>query len=82
MGSALLKLVKNVTEPTVLKYCLARMEELLPGTGGAERFLGFVDTMALTLCIILYGFRTDGLRLHKRMVYFVPEGATWMRLRS
>lgn len=30
--------------------------------------------MALTLCIILYGFRTDGLRLHKRMVYFVPEG--------
>lgn len=38
VGSALLKLVKNVTEPTVLKYCLARMEELLPGTGGAERF--------------------------------------------
>ncbi|KAF4147088.1 V-ATPase subunit H [Phytophthora infestans] len=48
VGSALLKLVKNVTEPTVLKYCLARMEELLP----------------------------DGLRLHKRMVYFVPEGST------
>ncbi|KAG6614140.1 V-type proton ATPase subunit H [Phytophthora cinnamomi] len=47
VGSALLKLVKNVTEPTVLKYCLARMEELLP----------------------------DGLRLHKRMVYFVPEGS-------
>ncbi|KAG6959921.1 hypothetical protein JG687_00004654 [Phytophthora cactorum] len=45
---ALLKLVKNVTEPTVLKYCLARMEELLP----------------------------DGLRLHKRMVFFVPEGST------
>ncbi|KAG1710570.1 hypothetical protein DVH05_013296 [Phytophthora capsici] len=48
VGSALLKLVKNVTEPTVLKYCLARMEELLP----------------------------DGLRLHKRMVFFVPEGST------
>uniref|UniRef100_H3GYG9 V-type proton ATPase subunit H n=3 Tax=Phytophthora TaxID=4783 RepID=H3GYG9_PHYRM len=48
VGGALLKLVKNVTEPTVLKYCLARMEELLP----------------------------DGLRLHKRMVYFVPEGST------
>ncbi|KAG7401534.1 V-type proton ATPase subunit H [Phytophthora boehmeriae] len=47
VGSALLKLVKNVTEPTVLKYTLARMEELLP----------------------------DGLRLRKRMVYFVPEGS-------
>ncbi|TDH69854.1 hypothetical protein CCR75_004772 [Bremia lactucae] len=32
VGSALLKLVKNVTELTVLRYCLARMEELLPGT--------------------------------------------------
>ncbi|KAF1777909.1 Armadillo-type fold [Phytophthora cactorum] len=42
------QMVKNVTEPTVLKYCLARMEELLP----------------------------DGLRLHKRMVFFVPEGST------
>ncbi|CAI5724334.1 unnamed protein product [Peronospora destructor] len=48
IGNTLLKLVKNVTEPTVLKYCLARMEELLP----------------------------DGLRLHKRMIYFVPEGST------
>ncbi|TDH68042.1 hypothetical protein CCR75_008639 [Bremia lactucae] len=48
VGSALLKLVKNVTELTVLRYCLARMEELLP----------------------------DGLRLHKRMVYFVSEGST------
>ncbi|KAI9914427.1 hypothetical protein PsorP6_007806 [Peronosclerospora sorghi] len=48
VGRTLLKLVKNVTEPSVLKYCLARMEELLP----------------------------DGLRLHKRMVYFVPEGST------
>uniref|UniRef100_M4BUC0 ATPase V1 complex subunit H C-terminal domain-containing protein n=1 Tax=Hyaloperonospora arabidopsidis (strain Emoy2) TaxID=559515 RepID=M4BUC0_HYAAE len=48
VGSALLKLIKNVTDPTVLKYCLARMEELLP----------------------------DGLRLRKRMVYFVPEGST------
>ncbi|KAL7680886.1 putative ATPase, V1 complex, subunit H, armadillo-like helical [Plasmopara halstedii] len=48
VGSALLKLVKNVTELTVLRYCLARMEELLP----------------------------DGLRLHKRMVYFIPEGGT------
>ncbi|RLN36689.1 hypothetical protein BBJ28_00021212 [Nothophytophthora sp. Chile5] len=48
LGSALLKLVKNVTESTVLKYALARMEELLP----------------------------DGLRLRKRMVYFVPEGSS------
>ncbi|CAI5735954.1 unnamed protein product [Hyaloperonospora brassicae] len=48
VGTALLKLIKNVTDPTVLKYCLARMEELLP----------------------------DGLRLRKRMVYFVPEGRT------
>lgn len=31
LASALLKLVKNVTEPTVIKYTLARMEELLPG---------------------------------------------------
>lgn len=46
VGGALLKLVKNVTEPTVLKYALARMEDLLP----------------------------DGLRLQKRMPYFVPEG--------
>ncbi|CAH0474282.1 unnamed protein product [Peronospora belbahrii] len=48
IGRVLLKLIKNVTEPTVLNYCLARMEELLP----------------------------DGLRLHKRMIYFVPEGST------
>lgn len=48
LGSALLKLVKNVTEPTVVKYTLARMEELLP----------------------------DGLRLRKRMVYFVDEEKT------
>ncbi|GLE00746.1 hypothetical protein PINS_up009534 [Pythium insidiosum] len=46
LGSALLKLVKNVTEPTVVKYTLARMEELLP----------------------------DGLRLRKRVAYFVDEG--------
>lgn len=32
LGSALLKLIKNVTEPTVIKYTLARMEELLPGS--------------------------------------------------
>lgn len=31
LASALLKLIKNVTEPTVIKYTLARMEELLPG---------------------------------------------------
>lgn len=31
LASALLKLLKNVTEPTVIKYTLARMEELLPG---------------------------------------------------
>ncbi|TMW64385.1 hypothetical protein Poli38472_013007 [Pythium oligandrum] len=46
LASALLKLVKNVTEPTVIKYTLARMEELLP----------------------------DGLRLRKRVTYFVEEG--------
>lgn len=31
LATALLKLIKNVTEPTVIKYTLARMEELLPG---------------------------------------------------
>lgn len=46
LASALLKLVKNVTEPTVIKYTLARMEELLP----------------------------DGLRLRKRVSYFIDEG--------
>ncbi|GAB9470594.1 hypothetical protein Gpo141_00007835 [Globisporangium polare] len=30
LATALLKLIKNVTEPTVIKYTLARMEELLP----------------------------------------------------
>jgi V-type H+-transporting ATPase subunit H len=46
LASALLKLVKNVTEPTVIRYTLARMEELLP----------------------------DGLRLRKRVAYFVEDG--------
>jgi V-type H+-transporting ATPase subunit H len=46
LATALLKLVKNVTEPTVVKYTLARMEELLP----------------------------DGLRLRKRVAFFVEEG--------
>ncbi|TYZ58974.1 hypothetical protein PybrP1_011758 [[Pythium] brassicae (nom. inval.)] len=35
LASALLKLLKNVTEPTVIKYTLARMEELLPAVDAA-----------------------------------------------
>jgi V-type H+-transporting ATPase subunit H len=32
LGQALIKLIKNVTEPSVLRYAFARMDDLLPGT--------------------------------------------------
>ena len=32
LGSGLLKLIKNVTEPSVLRYAFARIDDLLPGT--------------------------------------------------
>ncbi|OQS05413.1 V-type proton ATPase subunit H [Thraustotheca clavata] len=41
LGHGLLKLIKNVTEPSVLRYAFARIDELLPDGGRLRKRIGY-----------------------------------------